>query len=191
MVPAGLNSWEFTSLQTLKKWKILIITLRLKKIENCLKTWSNQLLTPIGKITVVKTLIISKLNYLFLTLCIPKLSILKQFISKLYNFIWDGKPDKISRDIISKDYCNGGLKMVNIPAYIKGLKLTWIRRAFKSSSKVYRLLTYSENINLVKLAYLGTYKQLKNPFWNEVFTALTELQGALPISEENINKTSL
>ena len=78
----------------------------------------------------MKTLINSQINYLILTL---KLSELKQLTSRLYNVIWDGKPDKINRDVISNNYCDGGLKMVNIPAYIKGFKLTWIRRAFKSS----------------------------------------------------------
>ena len=61
----------------LEEMEDLNYNIKIKEIENCLKSWSNQLLTPIGKITVVKTLIISKLNYLFLTLCSPKLSILK------------------------------------------------------------------------------------------------------------------
>jgi hypothetical protein len=35
---------------------------RLKEIENTINRWSKQTLTPFGKITIIKTLIISKLN---------------------------------------------------------------------------------------------------------------------------------
>lgn len=41
---------------------------RLKEIENTINRWSKQTLTPFGKITIIKTLIISKLNLLFLTI---------------------------------------------------------------------------------------------------------------------------
>ena len=30
----------------------------------------------------------------------------------MYQFIWDGKPDKIRRDILIQDYEKGGLKMI-------------------------------------------------------------------------------
>ena len=51
--------------------------IKLREIKNCLKSCLNQLLTPIVKINVVKTLILSKLNYMFLTLYRPKQSTLK------------------------------------------------------------------------------------------------------------------
>ena len=47
-------------------------TPKLKEIENTLQIWSKQILTPIGKITIIKSLIISKLNHVFLTIPSPK-----------------------------------------------------------------------------------------------------------------------
>ena len=97
---------------------------RLKEIENIIKTWTNQILSPIGKITVIKTLIISKLNHLFLSIPSPNSTQLKKFTDKIFSFIWDNKPDKVNRDTLTKPHCLGGLKMMNIENYVKGLKLT-------------------------------------------------------------------
>jgi CRISPR/Cas system endoribonuclease Cas6 (RAMP superfamily) len=94
----------------------------LKEIENTLQIWSKQILTPIGKITIIKSLIISKLKHLFLTISSPKENIINQLVSKIYSFIWDNKPDKIKREVLSQNCDIGGLKMLNIKMYIKDLK---------------------------------------------------------------------
>ena len=72
-------------------------TPKLKEIENTLQIWFKQILTPIGEITIIKSLIISKLNHLFLTIPSPKENKINQLVSKIYSFIWDNKPDKIKR----------------------------------------------------------------------------------------------
>ena len=89
-------------------------TPKLKEIENTLQIWSKQILTPIGKITIIKSLIISKLNHLFLTMPSPKENIINQLVSKMYFFIWDDKPDKIKREILSQNCDMDGLTMLNI-----------------------------------------------------------------------------
>ena len=150
---------------------------RLKEIENIIKTWTNQILSPIGKITVIKTLIISKLNHLFLSIPSPNSTKLKHFTEKIFSFIWDDKPDKVNRDTLSKPHCLGGLKMINIENYIKGLKLTWIRRINRNNSKLVKLFLFSENLNFLEMQFLGPYKKLNNPFWKEVFDAWQDLQN--------------
>ena len=32
----------------------------------------------------------------------------------MYDFIWDGKPDKIKQEILTFDYDKGGLRMIDI-----------------------------------------------------------------------------
>ena len=93
-------------------------TPKLKEIENTLQIWFKQILTPIGKITITKSLIISKLNHLFLTIPSPKENIINQLVSKIYSFIWDNKPDKIKREVLSQNCDMGGLRMLNIKMYI-------------------------------------------------------------------------
>ena len=46
--------------------------LQLPKIKALIKQWKRRILTPIGRITVVKTLIIPKLNHLFISIPTPK-----------------------------------------------------------------------------------------------------------------------
>ena len=43
-------------------------------------------------------------------------------------FLWNGKGDKIKRDIMINNYPAGGLKMIDILSYNKSLKTTWIKK---------------------------------------------------------------
>ena len=162
-------------------------TPKLKEIENPLQIWSKQILTPIGKITIIKSLIISKLKHLFLTISSPKENIINQLVSKIYSFIWDNKPDKIKRQVLSQNCDMGGLKMLNIKMYIKGLKLSWIRRIIKKNLKITKLLLSSEKIDITQLLNSGHTKTTKHPFWEEVFNASRLLQLKLQINQLNIN----
>ena len=57
------------------------------KIKNILKQWKKRNLTPIGKITVLKTLVLSKLNHIFISLPTPseqKLKEIEKYFFPLY-----------------------------------------------------------------------------------------------------------
>jgi hypothetical protein len=81
----------------------------------------------------------------------------------------------------------GGLKMLNIKMYIKGLKLSWIRRIIKKNLKITKLLLSSEKIDITQLLNSEHKKTTKNPFWEEVFNASRLLQLKLQINQLNIN----
>ena len=51
-----------------------------------------------------------------------------------FNFLWDGKGDKIKRDIMISDYNNGGLRMVDIKLFNKALKFSWITKYLDSGN---------------------------------------------------------
>jgi hypothetical protein len=87
----------------------------------------------------------------------------------VYKLIWDNKPHKIKREVLSQNCDMGGLKMLNIKMYIKGLKLSWIRRIIKKDLKIKKLLLSSEKIDITQLLNSG-HKPKKNPFWEEVFS---------------------
>lgn len=53
----------------------------------------------------------------------------------MYNFIWDGKPDKIKRDTLIKDINKGGLKMIDIEKFIWSLKASWVKRLLQNDGK--------------------------------------------------------
>ena len=71
----------------------------------------------------------------------------------MYEFIWDGKPKNIKRDILTMRYENGGLKMIDIDNFIKALKVCWIKRMIEADNDsilnriyIYNLLALSSNL---------------------------------------------
>ncbi len=101
---------------------------QIKSFQNCLKNWQKWNLTLIGKITVLKTFALPKLIYPLTVLENPTEETIKHINDIMYNFLWDGKPDKIARKTIIQNYENCGLKMINIHAFINSLKCSWIKR---------------------------------------------------------------
>jgi hypothetical protein len=49
--------------------------------------------------------------------------------------------------------------MLNPEMCIKGLKLMWIKKKFKSSSKIIQLLSFSENIDITNLGWNEFHKK--------------------------------
>ena len=99
------------------------------KTENVLKLWRARNLSLEGKITVFKSLAISKITHLAYDKTIPP-SIIDQLNNKQKNFIWNGLNPKIKNSTINNNYENGGLKNVNIAAKISSLQSSWIKKLF-------------------------------------------------------------
>ena len=100
---------------------------KLDKVRNVLSCWKYRRLTLIGKITVLKSLVASQLVYVLSPLQTNE-KVIKEVNKLFYSFLWNGKGDKIKRDIIVNDYPNGGLKMIDIQVFSKSLKCTWIKK---------------------------------------------------------------
>ena len=82
---------------------------KLENVRKMLSCWKYRRLTLLGKITVLKSLVVSQLVYL-LTPLKSNYSALTEINKLLYTFLWNGKGDKIKRNVIINDYCDGGLK---------------------------------------------------------------------------------
>ena len=95
--------------------------LALIKVKKTIAFWKKRSLTPLGKITVIKTLSLSKLNHLFTSIPLPQNQFCKKIEKLLFNFIWHGKPEKISRSQICQNYDASGLKMIDIQLFVNGL----------------------------------------------------------------------
>ena len=86
----------------------------IEKIKQTLKCWSSRKVGLKGKITIVKSLALSKLTYFLTLLENPSNTLLQQLNIYIFAFIWDNKPDKIMRTTLMNLPENGGLKMVNL-----------------------------------------------------------------------------
>jgi DNA-binding transcriptional regulator YhcF (GntR family) len=100
----------------------------IEKIDNSIKFWQSKGLSLQGRITIVKTQIVSKLVYVLNVLPSPHKGKIKEIQDKLYKFIWDNKQDKIKRETLIGDYADGGLKMPDITSQNTSLKTMWIKR---------------------------------------------------------------
>ena len=93
------------------------------KIENLLRVWRQRKLTLEGKITIFKTLGISKIVYNAYLSYVPEFTItaLKQIQN---SFLWNGKRAKIKQDTLCNSYKKGGLQSVDITLKLKALQLS-------------------------------------------------------------------
>ena len=78
----------------------------LNSISNLIGQWSKRNLTVLGRVTVAKSLILSKLTFLILTLPDPSKLFIKNLDSMLYKFIWKGV-DRVTRNQMIQDYSQG------------------------------------------------------------------------------------
>ena len=60
---------------------------------------------------------------------------LKYLNNLWYQFLWDGKRDKIKLVEMINDYATGGLKMLDIQILNRALKAKWIQKYLDSSNK--------------------------------------------------------
>ena len=106
-------------------------TEKIVKLQNTLETWKKRNLTIFGKITIIKTLALSKIIYSVMNTHIPPDTIPK--INKLiYNFIWGAK-ERIKRMTLIGPIDEGGVNMVTLDNHFTSLKATWVQKIIDSN----------------------------------------------------------
>jgi len=110
-----------------------------KKITKCLAMWKWRNLSIAGKVTIFKTLAISKVVYVAFLSTIPE-SILQKLSDIQKDFIWNGKRPKVAHKTLIASYEDGGLKSVDIVSKIKALRLSWISRLYSGSPHPWKLI---------------------------------------------------
>ena len=161
----------------LDKMLDLNLSAKITEIKDLIKIWNRRYLTPIGKVTVIKTFFLAKLNHLFLSLPNPNNIWINQLNDILFKFLWSNKPDKINRKTITQEKSQGGLKMMNVDVFINSLKTSWLRRLVKGrdSTPWIKLFQLTINPRLDKISTLGPeyVKSMKqktnNKFWLNAF----------------------
>ena len=154
------------------------------KIRNLMSNWEKRCLTPIGKIVIIKTFLLTNFNHLFVTLPTPSTSVTQELNNVLYKYLWDNKPDKINRIQISQDYLNGGLKMINVLNFIKAIKTTWIRRILQGGNQQWLKLLESSIFSTNKIAVFGPQwciqikSKISNKFWKSVLESWIDISNA-------------
>ena len=86
----------------------------LDKMKTTTEMWMKRHLSLAGKITIIKTMILSKLIYCMTVLPRPPNDYLKEVEKLLYGFLTNRKLDKLCRKTLIGDYNEGGFKMADI-----------------------------------------------------------------------------
>ena len=152
------------------------------EIEKLMKIWSIRKLTILGRITVLKSLVIPKLTHLFIALPNPSQTLLKYLNTVFFKFIWHCGTEKLARSLITQNYKDGGVKMINVNNYITALKNAWIRRMFTNNPKWTNLFKSITGISTMDLIIHGDYfiisklERIVNKFWRDTLYSWAQIQ---------------
>ena len=169
------------------------LTTILPNIVKDIAQWRRRNLTLIGKITVVKSLLFSKLVHILTALPNPCEDVIKKLNSILFRFIWNNGADKVKRSILVQDYEHGGLKMLDMHSFLASLKCSWLKRLYWAkhdtiwASIAKEMLPPVEDVVCFghsKLKELSS--QLTNEFWRDVLNAWARFGTAYKPSPSEI-----
>ena len=157
----------------------------------------------IGKVLIIKALLVSKISYLFATITNPSESFIKELERVLYQFLWHGKRERIRRSTLIKEPLKGGVGMIDVATHIKALKITWIRRYVTNEGNWEAIASQimGTGVSLWLMGHTALRKKaalIGNQFWREVLLSLTDFKetfrldidelSACPIFFSNVTK---
>ena len=124
----------------------------LNEMKSILNIWTPRGLTLLGKITIIKSMVIPKLvnKTSNLPVMLPE-SFIKQVNQILFQFIWGSKWEKIGRSQLCCDIEEEGAKMMDIKQHILALQFKGVVRLFDnnytSARKTLENLCLAEKVN--------------------------------------------
>ena len=147
---------------------------KLSEIKLLFNIWSKRTITPIGRIAVLKSLVLSKLIHLWILLPDPPDLFIQNLQKLCFQFVWGGNRDRISRKTAIKTVKQGGVNVPDIQKYIHALKLQWIRK-LKTATHKWKNIVLELYPFLKKIECYGPsifpIEDKKSVFWAHVFKA--------------------
>ena len=144
------------------------------EVKKLFKIWLQRMITPLGRVAILKSLILSKLIHLWILLPNPPDHFVNDLQKECFRFVWNGKQDRISRKSTIKDIRNGGLNVPDIKNYMIALKLTWIRKLNATNQKMNffwtELYPFLDRLECYGPRFLSLNVK-GNSFWTDTFKA--------------------
>ena len=163
---------------------------KIRKMETLINIWSQRKLSLKGKVTILKSFIISQVSYLLSVLFVPY-SILQKIDKLIFNFLWNGKTPKVRRDtIIGNINEEGGMKMPDIFSIHKTSKISWIKRlSSEGNSKWKMLMLHMLSLNKCILSHKipdVLINKCKSRFHKQLLECWSVLKNIKPIGDNEI-----
>jgi hypothetical protein len=123
---------------------------KIDKLKKQLHWWKSRSLTITGKVLIIKSLALSKFSLVASLVKTPD-SYRKEVNSLLYEFLWNGKTDKIKRNLIKQDLDKGGIKMIDFDDVILSSQTLWIKRYLDNFPRDWKV-TFESFCNVANLS---------------------------------------
>ena len=114
---------------------------KLTKLQKLLDNWRKRKLTLFGRITIVKSLALSKIVHILMVETIPDI-ILKKINSILFAFIWQTKVEKVKRKIMTRQFDKGGVNMIDLQNQKSSFRLRWLGRALAAREGIWNKMCF-------------------------------------------------
>ena len=162
----------------------LNFTERIKKMQQLINIWTSRSLSLKGKITIIRSVILPQIQFLFSMVYVPK-EILDKVDKILFQFLWNNKPPKIRRNTIIAPISEGGLGMVDTYEVHAAAKCGWIKRLIskdngKWKTVMWKMLNITRNL-LNKNLELKTL-QAKTCFHQQILDTWYRIHNTYPDS---------
>ena len=153
-----------------------------------LQTWSKQDLSLFGKIKIINCLVGSMFVHKMTVLPNMSSELVSVMESEFNRFIWNGKKAKIPYRQLERTTDEGGLKLVNLTAKEKALKITWIQilqNDPKCATLAYYMMSEDLKENILRCNFTSSdveeiCPRNRSPFWHDMLKAWAEINFSLP-----------
>ena len=170
---------------------------KITEMELRFKRWNSRKLSLKGKSIIIKAHGISKLVYLATLLPQPPAHFGTKINQIIFNFIWNGKKDKIKRDVMINNYDEGGLNIPHFDTTCATQQITWVKRIIDSENKNSQWGTLVQHV-LCPVGGVTVFKcnikkeevsrlTIKSQFWQDVLSSWCNYNYVCDVTNANIN----
>ena len=124
-IALGVDFDNFNNIQVISNNSYLD---KLERARSRSKFWETRDLTIYGRITLIKSLLMSQFVYIATSMLRPSNKIISDTTKFMFNFLWGVKCDKIKRDIVVQKRENGGLNMLYPKDFFQSMKLKLVEK---------------------------------------------------------------
>ena len=159
----------------------LNFTERIKNMNKLINIWRSRNLSLKGKITIIRSLILPQIQFLFSMVLVPE-TLLKEIDTILFSYIWNNKPAKIKRSTLIAPVKEGGLGMVDVHVVHVAAKCSWLKRLLvgnqdlKWKKIMYMMLNITPEVCNRNIIY-SKFTKCKSDFHAQIMTCWNKLHN--------------
>ena len=104
---------------------------KINKIKRCIQIWKSPELSYVGKVLIIKSLLVSQIGYLADIKPVPN-NVIKEIESIIWSFLWNNKQPLVNRKTMYLNCNEGGVKMLNLRDFIESKQIHFMYKIISS-----------------------------------------------------------